>query len=485
MRSPRALRRRCRAENLAHSLRNGTDHMWVATGRTPEQCHPQADDLCAAAHRTGAPENCSPSPVGVTACSAPLLLTWAPVRWWRRRDFLNSNLHVFQGEATVEADKLSLVPAMLGLYAELYAIALHIYEHGYEGRGADGSMDMGELLWEGSYSSKTRARPEREKSRASIVRRLRRHTSLLRKAVSNEDDDNIPSELSADFKPSSNPYVVSQARKFGSIAHLVAYVKASDMSSRLPVLGLIHESMKTIFPRTVVIHPPPWEAEKPAAEHELFGPLVPMMCERLQQDAGLCARLVEQALSRKIAASESNLIAVARLAKRWRNKALAPIGQKELLRSMSSPAAAMTPAVAAIAPAASTALAPAASSRFNMSSLMPFAPAASSLAPSTANSQPIPEEVDGSSDDEDADEDAAFAQLAQLQSRDDNRRRTLTSVPTLRSIGSISSSAEIRTARGPTTLTVAQQWLKTEERHDVEAVSADPEDSRAKGAFEL
>ena len=75
----------CRAENLAHSLRNGTESMWVATGPTPEECHAQADDL----------------------------------------EFLNSNLRVFQGEATVEADKLTLVPAVLGLYAELFALALH------------------------------------------------------------------------------------------------------------------------------------------------------------------------------------------------------------------------------------------------------------------------------------------------------------------------------------------------------------------------
>ena len=81
----RCVDRWCRAENLAHSLRNGTESMWVATGPTPEECQAQADNLA----------------------------------------FLSSNLRVFQGEATVEADKTSLVPAVLGLYAELYALALH------------------------------------------------------------------------------------------------------------------------------------------------------------------------------------------------------------------------------------------------------------------------------------------------------------------------------------------------------------------------
>lgn len=74
----------CRAENLAHSLRNGTHDMWVATGEGKGDCVKQKDDA----------------------------------------DFLRSNLHVFQGEATVEADKVTLVTPILGLYAELYATML-------------------------------------------------------------------------------------------------------------------------------------------------------------------------------------------------------------------------------------------------------------------------------------------------------------------------------------------------------------------------
>jgi hypothetical protein len=38
--------------------------------------------------------------------------------------FMASNLRVMQGEATLEADKKSLVLPILGLYAELYACVL-------------------------------------------------------------------------------------------------------------------------------------------------------------------------------------------------------------------------------------------------------------------------------------------------------------------------------------------------------------------------
>ena len=80
----------CRAENLAFSLRNGVAQMWVATGPTMAECMPQSNDA----------------------------------------EFMRSNLRVFQGEATDERDKLSLVVPILGLYAELYATALHLYAHG-------------------------------------------------------------------------------------------------------------------------------------------------------------------------------------------------------------------------------------------------------------------------------------------------------------------------------------------------------------------
>ena len=81
--------RRCRAENLCHSMRNGTAHMWVATGPHPWDIFKQADD----------------------------------------EDFLQSNLRVYQGEATMEEDELTLVVPILGLYAELYALITERRQH--------------------------------------------------------------------------------------------------------------------------------------------------------------------------------------------------------------------------------------------------------------------------------------------------------------------------------------------------------------------
>ncbi len=71
----------CRAENLCHYLTEGTENMWLATS--------------------------------ASACE-PLAPT---------DDFVHVNLRVFEGEATVAADKLSLVLPLLGLYARLFAHA--------------------------------------------------------------------------------------------------------------------------------------------------------------------------------------------------------------------------------------------------------------------------------------------------------------------------------------------------------------------------
>jgi hypothetical protein len=77
--------RRCRAENLCHSLRHGIEDMWVATS-TDDVSKLKDDD-----------------------------------------EFMTSNLRVMQGEATREEDKLTLVLPILGLYAEVFANHL-VYE---------------------------------------------------------------------------------------------------------------------------------------------------------------------------------------------------------------------------------------------------------------------------------------------------------------------------------------------------------------------
>ena len=73
----------CRAENLCHSLTNGMNNMWLATAA--DACRPLEDD----------PE------------------------------MMHSNLRVFQGVATDESDKLTLVVPILGLYASLVALRYH------------------------------------------------------------------------------------------------------------------------------------------------------------------------------------------------------------------------------------------------------------------------------------------------------------------------------------------------------------------------
>jgi len=70
----------CRTENLCHSLCQGSGAMWLSTSTS--HCAKLSDDTA----------------------------------------FLRSNLYVFEGEATVEADKIDLVLPILGLYAELYAL---------------------------------------------------------------------------------------------------------------------------------------------------------------------------------------------------------------------------------------------------------------------------------------------------------------------------------------------------------------------------
>ena len=70
---------RCRAENLCHSLRNGIGAMWLASA--DGVCEKMEEDI----------------------------------------EFMESNLHVMKGDATVPEDKVTLVVPILGLYAELVA----------------------------------------------------------------------------------------------------------------------------------------------------------------------------------------------------------------------------------------------------------------------------------------------------------------------------------------------------------------------------
>jgi len=89
----------CRTENFCHTLRHGCDDIWVAT--SPTSC----SKLFARRKGDGASDGDGEHGDG------------------GGRAFLQQNLRVFEGDCTVEADKLQLMPPFLGLYAEIYALA--------------------------------------------------------------------------------------------------------------------------------------------------------------------------------------------------------------------------------------------------------------------------------------------------------------------------------------------------------------------------
>jgi len=282
----------CRAENLAHSLRNGTDEMWVATGPSPELIVKQADDL----------------------------------------DFLVSNLHVFQGTATVEADKLSLVPSVLGLYAELYAIALHVYENG-DGKVPRGDPSVAKLL-----GDRVPVLPEiddgvQSGSIVSVVSGWHRSFFPWSRRTSQRQKT-----TSRHRRPSFGlPSPLGQGTRKGigsgpSFAKIVRMVRETEMSSQLRVLTLIHEAGDDeIFPPAIMIKASPFQSEtsqrKAATRHDaapkemmLFGPLVQMMRDRLLDDKKTREQLVNDVLQRRVAASDRQIQAVARISGVWREK---------------------------------------------------------------------------------------------------------------------------------------------------------------------
>lgn len=244
----------CRCENLAHSLRNGTANMYVATGPMPDECVRQADDL----------------------------------------DFLNSNLRVFFGEATVEADKLSLVAAVLGLYAELYATAIHVYKHGSGGLPA-GDPTVGSLLG--------RAETYDQPGAGSA-------------GGTSAEPGGVPLDAGAPAMARKN--LKKKKKKTGPsvVAMLANDLVLHDVRKQLDVLELIGKAQEEIFPRRITVKAPHW-APAPDETHELFGPLVGMMQDRLHADTALRKKLYHHAMLRKAAAAERNLLIVRRMARRW------------------------------------------------------------------------------------------------------------------------------------------------------------------------
>ena len=302
----------CRAENLAFSLRNGTEEMWVATGPTESECVVQADDV----------------------------------------EFLKSNLRVFQGEATAERDKLSLVVPILGLYAELYATAIHLTRRGRAAPIAGALLMSAEpepakvtvAPTTSVLNMVVRDQPATAKS-PSLV--LHHSTSSMSTDVTEESPATPPRSLrrrssvgevvqrilAAPLAPSAGSNG-DQLKRQRSRRSTNLFVSAGSMQQLKLILGdgTGDERVRLeeeLFPRYITLGAPPaglgsfrsFRAGKDGKERvELFGPLIQMMQKRLHTDNELCEKLVAQAKEHK-KRSFIPIELVFRFARRWREVA--------------------------------------------------------------------------------------------------------------------------------------------------------------------
>lgn len=340
----------CRAENLAFSLRNGVDQMWVATGPTKAECVPQSNDVA----------------------------------------FMESNLRVFQGEATDERDKLSLVVPILGLYAELYSTAIHLYTTcGFERLGGmllkrperqnpSQSQELREQSPEPPEKPEQPEQPRQPKlaeaqgSRnvsfadvAEEVMSLKKDSAqrrglknlggifmagMLRVSGSKSNRSASSSSSSSGRRRVLGVSTVKFHSIFGSFSMgpadsvepsiRLAQLRRRTLTrsdtdllvshSRLQVLKLIlgngtsaerDRLEQELFPSEVTIVPPNSNLEKDKGEPEmceLFGPLIRMMQERLHEDVTLREKLVAQAKRHRKAPTAFEIDRAKRCAHHWR-----------------------------------------------------------------------------------------------------------------------------------------------------------------------
>jgi len=130
----------CRTENLCFSLCQGSGSMWMSAAHN--DCHRLSED----------------------------------------RDFLRSNLYVFEGEATVEDDKLTLVEPLLGLYAELYVKMR--YSSSGESASVNDNSQTSTSSPQHSASRDSASRDSANRNNADREANARRRTSIA--AVVNE-----------------------------------------------------------------------------------------------------------------------------------------------------------------------------------------------------------------------------------------------------------------------------------------------------------
>lgn len=325
----------CRAENLCHSMRNGTSHMWVATGTSDAAINRQADD----------------------------------------EEFLNSNLHVFHGDATMEADKLTLVVPILGLYAELYAIMIEKSLAATTGESMltrlsvsmargdsvespepkvmkattlEGSTTTyvpspvlpatGHGLDEDCAAATTQRRWLATMEGAADIEALSPVTveeGRLRVSIAEGEDSALKSQSAlkkrARVARASARAAIRQMQTLreSTLAttegHRVDLHEALLMNRLEQVIGIISNKKDAIFPRSLELKDPGDESKR--VKHELFGPLVAMVEATIETDVELRSSLVEQAVRRKAAARSHVMHVVKTTAIKWRTKTAHAAGQ--------------------------------------------------------------------------------------------------------------------------------------------------------------
>jgi len=300
----------CRAENLCHSMRNGTAYMWVATGTGAADIVKQADDEA----------------------------------------FLWSNLRVFGGEATMEEDKLTLVVPILGLYAELYALQAE-KRHALEQLRNDEPSIVEQLdeAFSGAIASVLASPPNSPPtsppaSPSASPSASRPATSTATTSAASTAATSAASTVLAathwrrSFRSSSGN-AWSHPKASRSVAQRAKAQRANERKGPAAerermaagfrqiaqkclvthqleqVIRIIDENKDEIFPAALWLKS---ANSSKLVEHELFGPLLPMMEERIEKDKELRTRLVAQAVRRRSAASGHVLSNVRTSACRWR-----------------------------------------------------------------------------------------------------------------------------------------------------------------------
>ena len=249
----------CRAENLCHSLRNGVEAMWLATGTGADEISHLADDHGDA------------------------------------RAFLESNLRVMHGECSVHEDKAMLVLPILGLYAQVYA--RHAARAVAAGRR--GTVSRGDLR----AVRVVRAEAEVAAAAAAIEVEMQATAGPADADADAADDANANAQVD---RSSLAELSLHHPKGALDILCMIEANKSEIFPTRLTLSRSPPPSARSTRPGRAETGD---AAEKPrAASLELFGPLVQMMETRIDTDDALRERLNKQE-DERVAARKAALAA--------------------------------------------------------------------------------------------------------------------------------------------------------------------------------